>query len=113
MATLYFDTKIRDITINNGIFGSRHYSSCFSERWEEAKSILSEYGITLSDYEIIFEGSEYQIQAIPGHFGSRSGKVFYKDILIAKGSISGSNYCDREANLEFDLGRLKTEYKKE
>lgn len=113
MANLYFGNKITDVEISDGIFGSRHYRPYFPERWEEAKAILSKYGITLSNFEVIFEGDEYKIQGVPGHFGSRSGRVFYKDTVVAKGWITGANYCDREANLEIYLDKLKSVYKKD
>lgn len=108
MAKLKYDTKLRNLQLIGAV--NEHYNVCFKETWEQAKAILKPYGITLSDYEVIFADNEYKTETKSEHFGATSGAVFYKDIVIARGSIDGSNYCDREGKLIIYLSTLERIY---
>lgn len=109
MANLYLSNKLRKIIlINKGI---NYYNSLNDEQWNEVKAILSKFGITVSDYEVIFDGKEYQIGVKKGELGEVSGCIFYEGTAIATGSIEGSNYCDREAVMKVFLDTLENLYK--
>lgn len=91
--------------------GSKYYNSYNPQQWNEVQSILSKFGITvLSKYEIEFASEAYKLQRVPKHFGAADSNVFYKDTIIAKATITGSNYCDREAKLTIDLKVLESIY---
>lgn len=108
MAKLKYDTKLRNIQLNGG--ETKYYNICFKETWDEVKAILKPYGITLSDYEVIFEDDEYKTETNSEHFGATSVDVFYMDNVIARGSIDGSNCCDREGKLVIYLSTLERIY---
>ena len=91
---------------------TEYYNSCFKDRWQEAKTILKEFGITLpSSREVDFEGDEYKIQGNPQHFGARKASILYKGTVIANGSIEGCHVGDWEGKMIIYINRLKNVYK--
>lgn len=93
-------------------FGTQYYNSCFDDRWQEVKTILNEFGITLPSNRIVeFKGDKYKVQAVPQHFGARNVRVFYNDTVIAKGSIEGCHFGDLEGRLIVYIDCLKSVYK--
>lgn len=110
MAKVKFTCKLELVTLEGR--GTQYYQSYCDERWEELKTILTEFGITFpSKYEVDFNDEEYRLKSIPGCLGDDSVRILYKDTDIAKAFISGSNYCDREGRLNIDMDCLKAIYK--
>ena len=114
MATLKFDRKIETIEVIGSSDTNYYHPYPFDMKpWEELKTILSRYGIILSSpYELEFVDDEYSIESVPGYFGENSGNVLYKDRIIAKGSVDGSNYCDQEGELTIYMDVLESIYEK-
>lgn len=94
------------------ILDDKWYNSWHKRQWEEVQCILSEFGITVSCYDMKFEGEAYKLEGIPQHFGARDVRVLYKDTPIAHATISGSNACDSEARVTVYLNTLKSIYTK-
>ncbi len=112
MSTLKFDRKLETVELISSSDTNYYHPYPFDmEPWEKLKTILSRFGIILSSpYELEFVDDEYHIQPVPGYFGANDGKVLYKDKIIAKGSVDGSNYCDREGKLTIYMNVLESIY---
>lgn len=91
---------------------TQYYNSCIDEQWQEVKTILKEFGITLlSNHTVKFEDDKYKIQAVPQHFGALNIRTFYNDSVIAEGSIEGCHIGDWEGRLTIYIDCLKSTYK--
>lgn len=110
MASLKFDAKLETVTLRNSS-GTTYYQPWAKERWEELKTILRNFGIILSSpYELEFVDDNYLIQSVPKFFGATNVNVLYKDKVIAKGCVDGSNYCDKEGLLTIYMDVLESIY---
>lgn len=112
MVKLSFDRMIQTVEVRSKV-GTRYYHpySFDMEPWENLKTILSRFGITLSSpYELEFVDDEYLIESVPGFFGAIGGNVLYKGKVIANGSVDGSNYCDQEGELIIYMDVLESIY---
>lgn len=110
MAQLTCDASLKTIILNE-TFGITYYHSWDERQWGEVQSILSKFGITIpSKFTVNFEGKAYRLSGIPGFFGSRDVMVFYKDTAIAKATVEGPNYCDRETKLMINFSTLRSIY---
>ena len=91
--------------------GTRRYSQCFEERWNELKEELNNFGISFSSpYDIEFSDEQYKLAGQNQPLGARDVYVYYGDTCIAKAYILGSNVCDRDAYLDIYLSKLKSVY---
>lgn len=110
MAKLMCGASLGTIILNEP-FGKISYYPYNERQWSEVQNILSEFGITLfSRYAINFEGEAYKLRSIPGYFGSQDVEIFYKDVVIAKATVEGSNYCDRSTKLTINFDALRSIY---
>lgn len=112
MATLKFDRKIKTVELISTSDTTYYHPYPFDmEPWEKLKTMLSRFGIILSSpYELEFVDDEYRIQSVPEYFGANAGNVLYKDRIIAKGRVDGSNYCDSEGKLTIYMDVLESIY---
>lgn len=112
MAKLSFSRKIQTVEVRTTSDTNYYHPYPFDmEPWENLKTILSRFGITLSSlYELEFVDDQYLIESVPGFFGAIGGNVLYKGKIIAKGSVDGSNYCDQEGKLIIYMDVLESIY---
>jgi len=110
MANLHCDVSLSTIVLYN-YAEKTHFPLWREEKLDQVQAILKEFGITFpSKWDVIFEGEAYKLRALPQHFGAQDVEVLYRDYVIAKAEVVGSNYCDREGILTIYLDTLSTIY---
>ncbi len=109
MAKLDYCIKLREVEIIESK-GRSYYDLNFPEKSKQAKAILSAYGITLSDYQVIFNDNKYQTEIKSGYFGRQTGIVVYKDTVIARSSMNCGRYYKEKGKLIVYLFILERVY---